>query len=130
MKHSEIILYVDDDLDDQHIFVEALKELHPTYFCYVAFNGSDALELLRKIKLPICIYLDINMPIMNGIETLRQLKADSALAAIPVFMLSTSRSKEQENEAKELGATDYLLKPNAYNEFVQILGACLSTHLK
>jgi CheY-like chemotaxis protein len=130
MKQVESILYVDDDLDDQSIFIEALQEVHPSFKCQVASNGIEALELLQTIAKPLCIYLDINMPMMDGIETLKRLKADAELSHIPVFMLSTSRSASHEIEARRLGATDYLTKPNAYCEYVRIISTCFTAHVK
>jgi CheY-like chemotaxis protein len=130
MEQKASILYVDDDKDDQTVFVEALKELHPSYHCYLAFNGVEALKLLHTVDAPICIYLDINMPLMNGFETLKELKANASLKKIPVFILSTSRSSSQEIEARKLGAADYLLKPNAYYDFIKILGDCFQAHIK
>ncbi len=122
------IFYADDDPDDQDIFVEALNEIRPNVKCQLASDGLEALALLKKIETPTCIYLDVNMPLLNGMEVLRRIKADPRLAEIPVFILTTSRTPNSENEARALGASDYLIKPNTYNEFKKILDKCLLAH--
>ena len=121
-------MYVDDDRDDQEIFVEVLSEIRPHVTCQIASDGVQALKLLHEMDLPICIYLDLNMPIMNGIELLRKIKADARLKKIPTFILTTSRNHIVEAEARTLGVTDFLTKPSDYNQFKKMLDACLLTH--
>jgi CheY-like chemotaxis protein len=127
---NHTILYVDDDRDDQEIFVEVLNEIRPHVKCQLASDGVEALALLREIDPPICIYLDLNMPIMNGLEVLRKIKADVRLKDIPTFILTTSRNHVVESEARKLGVTDYLTKPSDYNQFKKMLDACLLTHAR
>ncbi len=122
------ILYVDDDRDDQHIFREAMQAVRPDLLCKIASDGYEALKLLETTDLPICIYLDINMPMMDGLEVLGRIKENALLSAIPVFILSTSRSPMSEKRAMDLGATDYLVKPNTYGAYVDLLGACFVAH--
>lgn len=122
-------MYIDDDPDDQALFAEALDEIKPTIKCIMASDGLEALTLLQETDLPICIYLDLNMPLMSGMEVLRQIKSDHRLRQIPIFILTTSRNSTAEAEARSLGAIDYLTKPNSYIEFKKILHTCLLAHL-
>jgi CheY-like chemotaxis protein len=122
------ILYVDDDPDDQYLFLEALKEIRPNIHCYLASDGEKALAVLREVATPLCIYLDLNMPRMNGMETLKAIKTDSKLSDVPVFILTTAKSTVIEKEARESGAVDYLVKPATHNEFVKLLDKCFTAH--
>lgn len=121
---------MDDDVDDQDIFIEVLHEVHPTMKCIVASNGLQALQLLKETKLPDCIYLDVNMPLMNGIELLKKIKSNPVLESTPVFILTTSKLINIEEQARALGATDYLIKPNSYKEYKDMLRACFAAHMK
>jgi CheY-like chemotaxis protein len=69
------------------------------------------------------------MPKMNGIQTLKELKADDMLSKIPTFILTTAKSSEVEKVVKELGAVEYLVKPATYQEFVKLLDRCLTAHI-
>ncbi|HZF66303.1 MAG TPA: response regulator [Chitinophagaceae bacterium] len=93
----KLILCVDDDEDDLSMLREALNREGDTYHIIVAFDGVHALELLQQIKqshqqLPCLVILDINMPRMDGRETLSALQRDSELSTIPVVLYSTSSS--------------------------------------
>lgn len=110
------ILLVDDDNDDQLLFQDALKEVSDGVYCYVAFNGKNALEKLNSsgTQLPDLIVMDVNMPIMNGIECLSAIKKSDSLNSIPVIMYSTSCSHECEKDCLDNGAAGYMEKPSDY----------------
>lgn len=130
MSDSNIInvLYVDDDEDDKNIFIECLKEAAPGITCHTADDGSHALQVIEQIPIPVCIYIDINMPIMNGIDLLKTLRAHKEYKKIPTFIISTTISGENARLIKELGAVDYIRKPSSYESMVQILKDCLPAH--
>ena len=94
-KHR-IVLCVDDDPDDQILVKETIKELNPSLEVASALNGVEALQYLDAAKergeLPSLVILDINMPLMDGKQTLTQIKKDAALNAVPVVMFTTSSS--------------------------------------
>nr|MBC7612392.1 response regulator [Pseudopedobacter sp.] len=109
MEIVKSILLVDDDKDDQEFFVDALNKIENAVLFGIANNGKEVLEiLLNAIILPSIIFMDINMPIMTGIECLTEMKKHSALKAIPVIMLTTSFY--QIEIVKKLGANAFLTK--------------------
>src|SRR5882757_6709540 len=85
-------LLADDDADDKTLFCEALAEIDPGIVCHTAADGKEALAILsrRQSRKPDIIFLDINMPVMDGWQCLGKLKENSEHRNIPVIMYSTS----------------------------------------
>lgn len=109
-------MIIDDDDDDKFFFKEATESMIISSACLEANDGADALNLLRKAEqLPDFIFLDVNMPKMDGRECLKELKKDIKLKNIPVIMYSTSFSRESIEEFCSLGALHYLYKPTDMN---------------
>ncbi|WP_431211792.1 response regulator [Puia sp. P3] len=107
-------LLIDDDSDDRELFSEALSMVEPAIICDQATDGEEGLALLQQNKEePDLIFLDINMPILNGWQLLSRLKA-SALKHIPVIMYSTSSNAKDKRTAQELGALCFITKPHAF----------------
>jgi len=122
MKSGRTIFLVDDDLDDQEIFVLALDEIDPTFACVSAKNGLEAMEKLKDPTFrPEFIFLDLNMPRMNGIQCLLEIKKDPALRDIPVVIYTTSSESRHKEETLALGATAYMTKPPGIEELVTSL---------
>jgi CheY-like chemotaxis protein len=122
---SQTVLYIEDDRDDQHIFVEVLKDVNPDFKCCLANDGLHAFEMLNAMDhLPSCIYVDLNMPRMNGLEFLRSVKLHPEYSKIPVFILTTSSSTNDQLTAVALGAKQYIMKPTSYSELFSILEKC------
>ena len=119
---DSVVLYVEDDLDDQVIFKECLHLARPDIRCEFAKDGVSALQKLRSQSLkPACIFIDVNMPGMDGNQLLLEIKADPTLASIPCFMLSTSQNKRHIDIAIAAGAAKYLIKPAIYIDFKNLL---------
>jgi CheY-like chemotaxis protein len=117
------ILLIDDDPDEAEIFKEAVAAVdHTTIFDYIS-NCVDALKAFRQQLQPVpnFIFLDINMPVLNGFECLKQLKLADFLKHIPVIMYSTSSRLNDVNEAMTLGALDFWTKPNGYRDLIKKL---------
>lgn len=118
MKKPTILLVEDDELDI--ISVErSLKKLESEYVLYSAYNGIEALKMLRDTNLglvPDVILLDINMPRMNGIEFLKVLREDKNLKDLKVFIMTTSSEGDDRLEAEKLGISGYIIKPLNYTE--------------
>ena len=116
MSEKKLFLLIDDDNDDCEFFCEALSEVAPHIECYVANNGELALKKLREesIKTPDVIFLDLNMPCMDGKTCLKELKKDNALNEIPVVIYTTSSNQDDIDETKNLGAFHFLTKPSDF----------------
>ncbi len=112
-----VIFYVDDDQEDCEFFCEALKEIDPKIRYATASNGQEALQSLSKAnELPNYIFLDINMPLMNGKACLVELKKNERFKHIPVVMYSTTSHTTEIKECYSLGAFDFLIKPNDFQK--------------
>ena len=111
-----MFLLVDDDNDNCEFFGEALNEVAPNIEFFMANNGEDALNKLRKdsFKIPDIIFLDLNMPRMDGKNFLKELKKDSTLKEIPVVIYTTSSNQKDIDETKALGAFYFLTKPSDF----------------
>jgi CheY-like chemotaxis protein len=123
MTHNLHFLLTDDDEDDRFLFQEALQSVDPSIQCQTAKNGREALIFLKETnrKLPDVIFLDINMPEVNGWEFLNKVKKSSTLSSIPITIYSTSSQKVDIEKAKELGAFGFCTKPDVMDELKQIL---------
>jgi CheY-like chemotaxis protein len=119
------ILFIDDDTDDKEIFLEAIRELDPEIHCESASNGAEALELLmQQDALPRYIFLDINMPVMDGKSFLEEMKANNRLKNIPVIIYSTTRDEHELSKLRALGA-DYIGKPASFEVLKKLLSVYL-----
>lgn len=116
------LLLVDDDADDQDIFRTALAEVAESVVFTTANNGEEALLHLNGSDThPDIIFLDINMPILNGFDTLVEIKKQQRLSHIPVFIYSTSVRPEDIERARQLGAVNCIKKPSGFLEVCEFL---------
>lgn len=108
-----VCLLIDDDQDDQEIFSMALEDINSDIQCIMASNGILALEKLnaKKPLIPDYIFIDVNMPKMNGIECLQEIRKLDHLKHADVFMYSTSSDEKMIEKSKALGAKDFIVKP-------------------
>jgi CheY-like chemotaxis protein len=107
-------LLIDDDSDDRELFSEALSMVEPAIICYQANDAEEGFTWLQQnTDEPDLIFLDINLPVMNGWQLLTRLK-ESSLKHIPVIMYSTSSNARDIRTAKELGALCFITKPHAF----------------
>jgi len=116
-------LLIDDDLDDQEIFCLALLEVSPDITCMLAKDGREGLEKLRLLNGPVhdYIFIDLNMPRMNGIETLAEIKKMSFLNNPIIIIYSTTSNQGIIDDAIKKGADRFLVKPGSIKELVQKL---------
>ena len=123
MRGKKPILLVEDDHVDGMTVQRALKDLHITNRLDMAYNGEEALEILRddKRERPCIILLDLNMPKMNGIEFLKVVKNDDAVKKIPVVVLTTSTEEQDKVESYNHGIAGYMIKPVDYKQFVETM---------
>jgi CheY-like chemotaxis protein len=115
---SKHILLIDDDSDDAELFSDAIEELRIDAVVVHFPDGNEALERLREREIPTpdIIFLDINMPQINGWECLREIKMIAHLRKIPIVMYSTSSLDRQGVEAKDVGANAFLTKPSHFED--------------
>ncbi|MDB5276329.1 MAG: rcp1 3 [Ferruginibacter sp.] len=115
--NARYILMVDDDEDDQMLFREALKQVDNSVRCDTAINGADALQKLQSIPSPDMIFLDLNMPIMNGFECLQALKKEQFYRDIPVIIFTTANDTATIEKSRKLGAAAFFHKPIDFDLF-------------
>ncbi|RAU83634.1 response regulator [Pontibacter arcticus] len=121
-KNVTILLVEDDYLDIMNVERE-LKRIDLKHPLHVARNGREALDMLRgdgfpKITpAPSVILLDINMPKMNGLEFLTELRHDPEFSHIPVFIMTTSNEETDRMTAQKLNVTGYIVKPLSFDSF-------------
>jgi CheY-like chemotaxis protein len=121
---------IDDDQDDHEIFAMAVKEFNDSIHCYFAADAIEALEKLNSDDfLPDCIFIDINMPRMNGIECLERIKRVKRLHPVPVCMYSTSADPDIVMRSKELGAKDFIVKPASVSALSKLLGGFINSNI-
>ncbi|WP_245752338.1 response regulator [Chitinophaga arvensicola] len=127
-KYTSVLL-IDDDIDDRMIFGEVLKELAPDIIYHEAINGEDALIKLNNDLVPDLIFLDLNMPRVDGKQFLAEIQQQDRLKHIPVVIYSTSSHESDKKETRELGASYFLTKPNSLHELTHILTDLLQQKL-
>jgi CheY-like chemotaxis protein len=111
------ILYAEDDIEDYNLFYEVAVSIYPDVTVINARNGLEAWDLLEQMTiLPDFIFLDINMPSMDGKSCLKYIKRDKRFAHIPVIIYSTSAHKKDIDLCLQLGADSYIQKPNSVKE--------------
>ncbi len=123
----KILLVEDDDIDTENV-IRAFKKNKMSNPLFTVENGEEALAFLRneepytdpqEFPRPGLILLDINMPIMNGIEFLRIVKADDGFKSIPVVVLTTSHEENDRVDSFNLSVAGYIVKPVEFEDFVK-----------
>ena len=120
---NPFFLLADDDADDRFLFSEALKLVDPAIHCMMVGNGKEVLTILQNdfFSLPDCIFLDLNMPLMNGLECLQAIKKETAYQPVPVILYSTTLEKQAEEEIMKSGAYACFVKPSSPHELADCL---------
>ena len=116
-----ILLVEDDEVDVMNV-QRAFERNRMTSALFVAGNGLDALDMLRSNLIPRerrLILLDLNMPKMNGIEFLEELRADPELSRTPVVVLTTSNDDQDKLDAFNFNVAGYMLKPVTFSAFCE-----------
>jgi CheY-like chemotaxis protein len=121
------ILLVEDDPKDIELTLAALGEYHLANEVVTARDGAEALDYLRRQGpfverapgKPAVVFLDLKLPKLNGLEVLREIKADPELKTIPVVVLTSSRESADLKTCYELGVNAYVVKPVKFNNFLK-----------
>lgn len=124
------IMVIDDDPDDQEFIDQALKEITASVHCVFASNCLEAIDLIARNRssIPDYIFLDLNMPIIDGTQCLKRLKQTDALKNIPVFICTTSRNEREREKIIRLGAVDYFTKPSRLSDWAPELRRMFIAH--
>jgi len=130
-RHTPLqILLVDDNESDVKITVRAFRQSQWQNNLFVVNNGQECLDFVHhvgnyqdqgKFPTPDVILLDINMPVLDGFQVLRTLKSEESLQTIPVIMLSASNNEQDVVKSYSSGASSFIQKPVAYEDFVKVV---------
>ncbi|HKO81142.1 MAG TPA: response regulator [Chitinophagaceae bacterium] len=117
------VVLADDDKDDQELFTEALNHTEVPADVTTVENGQQLLDHLKDPEEPNpdIIFLDINMPVKDGKQTLAEIKADAAFKEIPTVILSTSENPKDVEDTFNAGANLYVKKPHSVRSFILLL---------
>ena len=124
MQHDSILITLaDDDEDDRLFFIDAFEELKINTIVNTVNNGRELLNFLNhpETVLPNIIFLDLNMPILNGIECLKEIKLNDRFKEIVIAIYSTSSSDQDIEDTFVLGANIYIKKPSSFDSLKKIL---------
>jgi len=122
------ILLADDDRDDHYLFTEFIRRAGLPIHVSAVMNGPELLTFLAKNvdNLPDVLFLDINMPLKNGIECLKEIRKDARFNTLPIIMFSTSDYKKDVEETFKHGANLYINKGLFFSNAVKTLKEVLS----
>jgi CheY-like chemotaxis protein len=121
-----VFLFIDDDIDDIEFLSEAIREIDPAPVCHIAMNGQQGLQLLAHSLRLGFIFLDINMPLMDGKQTLQAIRKDHSLDQIPVCILSTSMASPEKETLTSIGANFCIRKAASIRELCNSLKSIFS----
>ena len=118
---------IEDDQDDQEVFLLCLEDIRPDVDCVVMNNGEEALKKLQNDLdfVPEVIFLDVNMPKMNGLDCLKQLREIPKLSNSCIYMYSTNSEDWVIQKSKALGADEYIVKPNTSKKIKEEIARAL-----
>lgn len=128
MREKFTIVVADDDVDDQELISRGLKDCKVKVEIQPVFDGIRLMDYLLKrntykdgTDMPDLILLDLNMPLMDGFEVLKEIRMQHSLKKIPLYVITTSRSKDDKEKALHLGATGFYSKGSSSKEIVSIM---------
>lgn len=121
------ILLIEDDTIEVMKLKRAISKLDMDHELVEAKNGEEALDILKNNTiLPDIIFLDLNMPKINGIEFLKILKEDSVLRFLPTIMLTTSSNRKDILACYDIGVAGYIIKPLKYDHYISKIEKALN----
>jgi CheY-like chemotaxis protein len=130
MENTTTCLFIDDDPDDQFIFVETIKKISSSITCLLSFNGMEAIAKLLSAQFkPEVIFLDLKMPLMNGLNFLKEKMKHDVMKHIPVYVLSDYVIWERER-ASQFGVWGFIRKPYSLFEWEEALKKVFQFGLK
>ena len=128
MLQNQLLFLVDDDMDDHEIFKSALAKVDGDLTLLTATNGYEALDFLSTTgTLPDYIFVDLNMPRMDGLQFLKEIKQTDTLKNIPVIIYSTSSNPVDIAKTKQLGAISFVTKPSRFSDLCSFLQSLITS---
>ncbi|RPI81606.1 MAG: response regulator [Chloroflexi bacterium] len=130
-----VIIVADDDEDDLLLISQVFNSLQRGFPLQTVVNGKELLDYLELLsspagwntrKKPGLVFLDINMPVMNGIETLRQIRDHSHYSCLPVVMLTTVHDQQTIDVCYDIGVVGFLTKPANFDVFTEKINGILN----
>lgn len=115
--------FIDDDSDDRELFCETVQNISTEIDCRTASTGIEALGYLSDHPefTPECIFIDMNMPLLNGVESLNEIRKIGALAHAQIYLFSTVSTPKLRDDALALGAVGFLEKPTSMQQMHEML---------
>ena len=122
VKEDFQVVLAEDDYDDIELFTKAILEISPNVCIDVARDGMELIDRLNNIdkKLPDIIFLDLNMPAIDGFDSLKLIRINEKFDAIPIVIFTTSNRYADIKNAYTNGADFYIQKPNSYEDLFEI----------
>lgn len=123
------VLLADDDESDRTNFIEALEESRVKTVVYAVKDGVELMEFLNKEDTPVpnILFLDLNMPLKNGLTCLKEIRSNEKLKDVAVAIYSTSSYEKDIEETFQYGANVYIKKPTDFDTLKKVLYKVLST---
>jgi CheY-like chemotaxis protein len=121
MIQKPFILIADDDQEDRYLLHTAFEEIGRSNDIHLVENGLQVfsyLDAAQDTGMPALIVLDLNMPILNGMETLLRLKAHNVYKNIPVIIFTTSIHEVEKEKCLKIGAVDFIRKPARFQQTI------------
>lgn len=122
------LLYIDDDPEDKEFFQESVRQLDPSIQCYTAKDGLEGMTALEEMMVrPDFIFVDMNMPVMNGRQFLMEIKQKIRVRSIPVVIYTTTAHPGDKETFQDLGAYRVLIKPNSMREIARLVNSVIQS---
>ena len=122
MAEGQTVHIADDDEDDRMLIKEALEEVNPNIKVIEAENGKELVENVKNSDdlSDTVIVVDMNMPKMNGVEAIKEIRSEPELAKLPAVMMSTSNNPDLMKKALDAGVDEFIVKPNSFKALLDI----------
>lgn len=123
MTNLPLVLLADDDPDDIYLAQSAFRQTSVQLHCKSVHHGQGLLDYLHQAgsEMPDLILMDLNMPVLDGKQTLEALKENARYKGIPVIVFTTSTQDADIEDAYRLGANSYIVKPGSLDELIQVM---------
>lgn len=131
MENPRTLYLVDDDADDLDFFCEAVRSIDENLICVKETNSERALNAFRRQDVPVpdLIFLDLNMPMIDGRMFLQELKKLNSYSSVPVIIYTTSTHPRDKEETLKMGAADFVSKPYSQRELAGLMHQIFARHL-